>query len=79
MEEKIKKIKELTHDLHVSMLTTITEGGKLHSRPMASQEIDEEGNIWFFTHKNTDKTDEICRNAEVNINYMEKNAMVSRI
>lgn len=72
MDEKLKKIKELTKGLDVSMLTTITEEGKLHSRPMAAQEIDEEGNIWFFTHTDTDKVDEIRHEAKVNINYMGK-------
>ena len=54
------------------MLTTITQEGKLHSRPMSTQEFDEEGNIWFFTDIETDKVNEIRQHAQVNVNYMGK-------
>lgn len=72
MNENLKKIKELTKGMDISMLTTITEEGKLHSRPMSTQDIDEEGNIWFFTHTGTDKVGEIEHNTKVNVNYMGK-------
>lgn len=68
----IEKIKELTNELEIAMLTTITQEGKLHSRPMSAQEIDEDGNIWFFTDVNTDKVGEIRQHDQVNVNFMKK-------
>lgn len=73
MKKDIRKLKELTKDLERCMMTTITEEGKLYSRPMSVQEIDGEGNIWFFTHSDTDKIKEIRNEDSININYMGKN------
>ncbi len=47
---------ELIEDMSVAMLTTADDDGALVSRPMAPQEMDGDGAIWFFTEKNSEKT-----------------------
>jgi general stress protein 26 len=47
---------ELIEDMSVAMLTTPDDNGALVSRPMAPQEMDGDGAIWFFTENNTAKT-----------------------
>jgi general stress protein 26 len=51
--EAIKKLKSLVEDIRFCMYTTY-ENGKIESRPMTTLEVDEEGNAWFFTNKNTE-------------------------
>lgn len=53
-----------------TMLTTIA-GGKLHSRPMSTQEIDENGDLWFFSADNTRKVDEIAADDRINAAYSD--------
>jgi general stress protein 26 len=47
---------KLIEDMSVAMLTTADDDGALASRPMAPQEMDGDGAIWFFTEKNSAKT-----------------------
>ena len=71
MKEGIKEVKELAEDIRIAMLTTVSEEGYLRSRPMALNDIEEDGTMWFFTGKNSEKVDEIEDNAKVNINFAD--------
>lgn len=66
-EEAIEKLKELAENIDIGMLCTHPQASKhVHAVPMSTQEVDEEGNIWFlfssdsetFKHLQQDKT--IC-------------------
>jgi general stress protein 26 len=67
-QESIEKLKSLTEDIDFCMLTTL-DGGQLRSRPMSTQEMDEGGNLWFFTSDQTHKVDEIEADNRVNAAY----------
>jgi general stress protein 26 len=56
LSSKFIKLGELIEDMNVAMLTTTGAGGKLESRPMAPQEMDSEGAIWFLTANHSEKT-----------------------
>lgn len=49
----IKKLKTLAEDIRFCMYTTYREG-RIDSRPMTTLDIDEHGNVWFFTSRQTD-------------------------
>lgn len=68
-EEAIKKITDLINDVHVCMFTTIDEHGHVISRPMATIEVDKEGNAWFFTNEYSGKVTQISENNELNLVY----------
>ncbi len=61
------KLAELIEDIHVTMLTTAGDSGDLESRPMAPQEMDSEGAIWFLTTNHSEKTRHL---AHVNLSLM---------
>ncbi|GBU18521.1 MULTISPECIES: pyridoxamine 5'-phosphate oxidase family protein [Methylobacterium] len=69
--EGAEKLFKLIKDIKVAMLTTADPDGKLYSRPMWSGAADEVGDLWFFTRANTPKTDEIKKDAEVNLAYAD--------
>lgn len=56
-------------DIRVASLTTVDARGKLHSRPMYTTQPDEDGTLWFFCEKDSEKVQEIRRNPEVNLGY----------
>ena len=67
----IEKLNELTKDIHIAMLTTIDHDGTLRSRPMATQQIDADGILWFFTSAASHKVDEMQDHTQVNAAYAE--------
>ncbi|WP_077617552.1 pyridoxamine 5'-phosphate oxidase family protein [Bacillus sinesaloumensis] len=70
-QEEIETLRELIKDVDTAMFTTATEEG-LVSRPMKTQEVEFDGDLWFFTKKETDKYEEIIHNQNVNVAYVGK-------
>lgn len=68
-QEEIETLRDLIKDIDIAMLTTATEEG-LVSRPMKTQEVEFDGDLWFFTKKDTDKYDEILHDQHVNVAYV---------
>ena len=66
--QTIEKLNLLIKDIDIAMLTTIDKG-VLRSRPMATQEIDFDGELWFFTSRQTHKAEEIAKDNRVNVSY----------
>lgn len=70
-EKAVKTLRELINDIKFAMMTTVETDGSLRSRPMATQQVEFDGDLWFFTDKTTDKVDEILHDKEVNVSYAE--------
>lgn len=62
-------IREMVKDIQFAMLCTNDEKGHIKSRPMGTQGMDEAGNIWFLTAKDSGKIDEIKANPHVCVCY----------
>ncbi|WP_203580412.1 pyridoxamine 5'-phosphate oxidase family protein [Microbacterium hibisci] len=56
--EAIARVKELVEDIDFTMLTTRDAAGNLVSRPMSTRQMDDAGDIWFFTLAGTSKVAE---------------------
>ncbi len=68
-EEGVAKVAELVKDARIAMLTTMTTDGKHLARPMALQEIEFDGDLWFFVEDDSDKVSEIQANPSVNVSF----------
>jgi general stress protein 26 len=68
-EDAVKKIKDFVNDIKVCMFCTKVTDVPFRTRPMATLEVDDEGNLWFFTGKSSDKNDEIKDNDTVQLIY----------
>ncbi len=62
-------VAELVDRARISMLTTMTEDGRHVSRPMALQDVEFDGDLWFFTDEDSDKIAQIRTNAQVNVSF----------
>jgi general stress protein 26 len=69
--EGLQKLKEKIKDIKVAMLTSVKEDGTLHSRPMYTQEMKDDGVLWFFTGGGSGKASEINSDAHVNLGYAD--------
>jgi general stress protein 26 len=71
-QSEFEKLKEMIKDIDLCMLTTVDESGDLHSRPMSlNSDVDENGNLWFFTSSKSHKASEIERNPKVNVSFID--------
>jgi general stress protein 26 len=79
LKDDLKKVDELIQDIRIAMLTTAEPDGTLRSRPMATQPVPFDGEIWFFTDENSGKVFEIERDHHVNVAYSapDRNRYVS--
>jgi general stress protein 26 len=70
---QVADLKSRIKPIRFAMFTTIDKHGKLVSRPMTSQDIDAEGNLWFYTSTQTDLWEDIVAHPEVNLSFAEPN------
>jgi general stress protein 26 len=67
--EEARHVAELVDRARISMLTTMTESGKHVSRPMALQEVEFDGDLWFFCYDDSAKAAQIRSHPEVNVSF----------
>ena len=70
-QEELETLRDLIKNIDTAMLTTVSDEG-LVSRPMKTQEVEFDGDLWFFTKKETDKYREILHEKDVNVAYVGK-------
>lgn len=72
--EDIQKLGELIEDIDIAMLTTIDDDDTLRSRPMGTQQIEFDGDLWFFTGADSAKVGEARKHRQVNVSYADVKA-----
>ncbi|SMP49018.1 pyridoxamine 5'-phosphate oxidase family protein [Noviherbaspirillum suwonense] len=68
---QLKDLKEKIKDVKFGMFTTLDPDGKLSSRPMTSQQLDDDGNLWFFTSDVTDFVRHLNEHPNVNVAFSD--------
>ena len=66
---KIKKLRSLIDDVNVAMLTSIKASGEFYSRPMNTMDLDDKGDIFFFSDEHTPEMDDLEQNNHVSVTY----------
>lgn len=72
-----EKALELIEKIKVGMLTYLDGHGHLVSKPLATQDVDDEGNLWFIVERDSHKVHGIEQRPEVNVAYASHGAWVS--
>lgn len=70
-QDAIETVRQLIKGIDIAMLTSVTEQG-LVSRPMKTQEVEFDGDLWFLTMKDTNVYGELVNYPNVNIAYVGK-------
>jgi general stress protein 26 len=76
-EHGVEKVRELVADEKMAMLTTVGADGSLQSRPMSLQEVEFDGDLWFFAEADGGPAKSIQANPQVNVTTGSKSAWVS--
>ena len=70
--EAVAKIKELALGADIALFSTNLLTLPLTTRPMSTQGVDEEGNLWFLSKKNSNKNQDIAKDSRVQLFYSNK-------
>jgi general stress protein 26 len=71
--ESLKYFRDKINEIKTAMLTTYDAEKGFHSRPMGTADVDEAGNIWFFTNECSPKASEISVENTVSLTYSDPN------
>ena len=69
--EGTAKVAELVDDAQIGMLTTMTHDGRHVSRPMAIQDVEFDGDLWFFCDGDSPKVAQLRENPQVNVAFSD--------
>jgi len=76
-DSDVAKVAKLTKDIRIGMMTTVGPDGHFVSRPMAQQEVEFDGDLWFFAERNSRKVQHITANPQVNVSTSASSSWVS--
>ncbi len=74
-DEAKKKIKEMAEDIDFTMMATNLKKTPLHMIPMSTKKVDEHGNIWFLSNKNSTHNENILEDSNLHLIYVDKGDM----
>ena len=69
--EELNDLRDKVKDVKFGMFTTADDMRALTSRPLTLQELDDEGNMWFFVNDEEQFTRELLNNPLVNVSFTD--------
>jgi general stress protein 26 len=75
--DETRKVAELLKDERIAVLTTTAPDGTLMSRPMSLQEVEFDGDLWFFASRSSRKVAHVTANPQVNVATAGSSSWVS--
>jgi general stress protein 26 len=77
LSDDLDIIRAIVKGSRVALLTTVSESGELHARPLAVLENEFAGEIWFFTADPSPKTADIALQPQVNVSMTDGKSYLS--
>jgi len=71
------KVQDLIRSSRIAMLTSVSPEGALVSKPMANQDVEFDGVVWFIAERSSEKVRNIEANPHVNVSYSTSSSWVS--
>ena len=73
----VEKVAGLAKDIRIGMLTTVDSDGHFVSRPMAQQEVEFDGDLWFFAERGSRKVAHIAADPHVGLTLTSDDTWIS--
>jgi general stress protein 26 len=70
--DAVKKLQDLVKHNGICLFTTNLSERPLQTRPMSTQEVDDQGNLWFLSSKTSHKNLEVENDPAVQLFYSSK-------
>lgn len=74
---EISRLAELAKGIRIAMLTTVDEEGHFISVPMAQQEVEFDGDLWFFAERDSRVVRNITLNPHVGVTLSSSDTWIS--
>ncbi|MEE6296820.1 pyridoxamine 5'-phosphate oxidase family protein [Georgenia wangjunii] len=71
------KVSELITGIHVAMVTTTSVEGGLRSRPLAPQQVEFDGDVYFIVERHSSVVSDVTASPAVNVAYVDGSTWVS--
>jgi general stress protein 26 len=75
--DEVAKLAELTRGIKIAMLTTVDADGSFIARPMAQQEVEFDGDLWFFAEADSSAVAHITANPHVGVTLSSDSVWIS--
>jgi general stress protein 26 len=72
-----EKVHDLIKKTRIAMLTSVDADGGLISKPMATQDVEFDGDVWFIAERDSAKVRNISARPQVNVAYSGGSSWVS--
>jgi general stress protein 26 len=76
-DDQQQKVQDLIRSSRIAMLTSVSPEGTLVSKPMANQDVEFDGDVWFIAERDSVKVRNIQANPQVNVAYSSSDSWVS--
>ena len=76
-DNEITKVAELAAGIPIGMMTTVDQDGTLVARPMAQQEVEFDGDLWFFAERDSRKVFHLKRNPHLAVTLASNSTWLS--
>jgi general stress protein 26 len=76
-DDSTRRVADLLEGQRIGFLTTTTPDGKLTSRPMALQEVEFDGDLWFFAERAAPWVAALATSPQVNVGVGSGGSWVS--
>jgi general stress protein 26 len=76
-DQQRAKVRKLIKDARIAMLTSVAPDGKLISKPMATQDVELDGDVWFIAERDSQKVRNIEARPHVNVSYSDRSSWLS--
>jgi general stress protein 26 len=76
-DDQTRKVTELLKGERFAFLTTRTPDGTLTSRPMTLQEVEFDGDLWFFAERDSNPVKHVTLSSQVNVGVGSGGSWVS--
>lgn len=75
--DQVAKLADLARDIKIAMLTTVDGDGHFVSRPMAQQEVEGDGDLWFFAEADSTAVAHIADHPHVGVTLSSSDTWIS--
>ena len=78
-DSDVMKVAEMAKDIRIGMLTTVDADGRFISRPLAQQEVEFDGDLWFFAERDSRKVGHIAARPQVGVTLSSNDTWISLV
>ena len=76
-DDRQQKVRDLIKSTRIAMLTSTAPDGTLVSKPMANQDVEFDGTVYFIAERSSEKVRNIGAHPHVNVSYSSSSSWVS--